>query len=144
MIACSGTQIDSKPSSSHLRATETGSSVISENIAKIPIFIGRLRSHSRRGREGCTVPYSVRSRQSEQMLRHVTQNQVIRDRSGTVKARLAPFALDVIFLGEAVSAERIQRRFAGLPCGFRRQVLRHVGLAAARFVRIKERRGLEP
>jgi hypothetical protein len=32
--------MDSKPNSSHLRATETGSSVISDSSASIPIFIG--------------------------------------------------------------------------------------------------------
>src|SRR5260370_40120708 len=76
------------------------------------------------------------------MLGDVAQDQVVGDRRGTVKARLPPFALDVILLGEAVSAESIHRRFGGLPCSLRRQVLCHVGFAAARLIGVEERTAL--
>jgi hypothetical protein len=45
-MECSGTQTDSKPSSSHRRAMDTGSIVLSDSIANIPIFISSSRQTS--------------------------------------------------------------------------------------------------
>src|SRR5579859_6868816 len=67
--------------------------------------------------------HSVGARQTEHVFGDVGQDQVGRDRRGAVEPRLAPFALDVVFLGVAEAAMGLQAGLAGIPCRLRGQEL---------------------
>jgi len=60
---------------------------------------------------------SIASRHAEHVLADIAEDQVGRDRRDLVEARLAPFALDAVFLGEGKAAVGLHAGFAGLPGG---------------------------
>ena len=65
------------------------------------------------------------------MLADISEDQVGRDRGGLVEADLAPFALDVVFLGEGEAAIGRECRLGGIPSCFGRQELGDVRVLAA-------------
>jgi hypothetical protein len=66
-------------------------------------------------RAGARSAASERSRQAEQMLGHIREDQVRRNGRNLVQARFAEFALDVVFIGKAESAVRLQAHVGSLP-----------------------------
>src|SRR3954470_14012175 len=75
--------------------------------------------------------------QAEQVLRHIGEDQVGRDGCYLVQPGLAELALDVILVGKPEAAVELKAGVGGLPRGFRREVLGHVGLGSAGLVRIE-------
>src|SRR5262249_58440191 len=70
------------------------------------------------------------------------EDEVVVDRRRLVEAALAELPLDVVFLGIAVATVTVDARVASLPRRLGAEVLRHVGLAAARLPGVEERRRL--
>src|SRR5882724_7393934 len=70
------------------------------------------------------------------MLRNIRENEIGRDRGYLVQACLPELALDIVFAGETESAVSLEAYIRRLPGRLGRQVLRHVGLCAARLVRV--------
>src|SRR5262249_3059449 len=87
--------------------------------------------------------FSVRSRKSQQVFAHEAQDQIVRNGGGAIEPGFTPFALDVVFLGKAVSAQGVHCGFARLPRGLGSEVLCYVGFGTARQAGIKERGSLE-
>src|SRR3989475_12558979 len=85
---------------------------------------------------------SKRSRQAQDVLRQVRKDEIGRDRSHQVQARLAEFALDVVLGGEAEAAGGLQADVGRLPGRLRGEVLRHVRLPTAVKLLPKKRSGL--
>ena len=78
------------------------------------------------------------------MLGQVGIDQVGGDRRDLVEPRLAELALDIVLLGEAEAAMRLQAHIGGGPGGIGGQQLRHVGfLAAGNLAVIHLRRALD-
>ena len=65
------------------------------------------------------------------MLGDVAENQIGRDRSNLIQARLPEFSLDVELLGESEPTMRLDADFRRTPRGLRGQHLRDVRLGAA-------------
>jgi hypothetical protein len=55
----------------------------------------------------------IRPRHAEHVLADIGEDQVGRDRCGLVDAHLAPFAFDVVFLGEGEAVEHLEHRTGG-------------------------------
>jgi hypothetical protein len=74
-------------------------------------------------------------------LAEIGEDQIGRDGRGLVEAGLAPFALDVVFLGEREAAIGGERRLGGVPSGFRGEQFRHIGVCAALLAVVEQRGG---
>ena len=61
---------------------------------------------------------SIRPRHPQHVLADIGEDQVGRDRRGLVEPHFAPFALDVVFLGEGEAAIGLERRVGGVPGRF--------------------------
>src|SRR5690606_18286904 len=72
------------------------------------------------------ISSSERTRQAEQMLGHIRQDQVGGDGRYLIQPRFTEFALDIVFAGEAETAVGLQAHVGGFPGGFGGQVLGHV------------------
>ncbi|CAM2153002.1 hypothetical protein PT2222_20033 [Paraburkholderia tropica] len=84
-----------------------------------------------------------RTRQAENMFGDVRENQVGGNRRNLIETRLAELAFDVVFAREAEAAVELQTGVGGFPRSVGGQQLRHVGLRAARLVRVEAAGGLE-
>src|SRR5229473_5471918 len=84
---------------------------------------------------------SERPRHAEHMLAYIGKNQVGRDRSHLIQARLPEFSFHVVFGREPETAVRLQADVGRLPGRVGRQELRHVGFGAAWLAGIKQARG---
>ena len=76
------------------------------------------------------------------MLADVGEDQVVRDRRHLVEPRLAELPLDVVLLGEAEAAVRVEARVRRRPGRLRGEQLRHVRLRAARQALLEQPRRL--
>ena len=85
---------------------------------------------------------SVASRHAEHMLAKVAQDHVRADRRHLIQAGFAELAFDVVFLGEAEAAMRVDAGLAGRPAGLGGQHLAHIGLLAAGQPGIEARQAL--
>src|SRR6058998_3416281 len=85
---------------------------------------------------------SITSRHPEHVLADVREHEVVVDRGRLVEAALAELALDVVLLGVPVATVAVDAGVARLPRGLGAEILRHVGLAAARLARVEQRRRL--
>ena len=74
------------------------------------------------------------------MLGDVGEDQVRRDRRDLIEPRLAELALDVVVLGEAEAAVRLDRDVGRLPRRVGGEQLGHVRLGAARLAAIEQLR----
>src|SRR5262249_13906134 len=96
------------------------------------------RSARREGGPNPESRVSVRPRQPEHVLGDISENQVGRDRSDLIQARLAGFPLDIVFLSKSKAAVGLNRDIRGLPRCIRRQELRHVRLGSAWLAAIEQ------
>src|SRR5262249_57108266 len=83
--------------------------------------------------------YLIAARHPQHVLADVGEDEVVVDRRRLVEAALAELPLDVVLLGVTVAAVAVDTGVAGLPCCLGAEVLRHVGLAAARLPGVEER-----
>src|SRR5262245_66610550 len=82
---------------------------------------------------------SVAPRHAQDVLADVGLDEVVGDRRDLVEPRLAELALDVVLLGEAEAAVRVDAYIGRLPGRLGGQVLGHVGLGAARLLAFEAR-----
>src|SRR4051794_33698880 len=75
---------------------------------------------------GSICLFSVGAGHAQHVLGDVGQNQIGRDRRDLIEPRLAEFALDVVFLGEAKAAMGLYAGIGRVPGGIRRQHLGHI------------------
>src|ERR1700722_7211782 len=93
-----------------------------------------------RGLIDASPSQSERTRQAENMLGHVRQNQVCRNWRNLIQARFAELAFHVVFARKTEAAVELQTGVGRLPRGVGGQQLRHVRLRAARLMRVEPAR----
>src|SRR5260221_11937396 len=73
---------------------------------------------------------SIRAGHAQDVLADISEDQIGRDRGSLVDPYLAPFALDVVLLGEGETTEGLEGRVGGGPGCFRGEEIGHVGVGA--------------
>src|ERR1700727_1608356 len=96
-----------------------------------------------RGLINASPSQSERTRQAENMLGHVRQNQVRRNWRNLIQTRFAEFAFHVVFTCKAEAAMELQTGVGRLPRGIGGQQLRHVRLRTTRFMCVEAARRFE-
>src|SRR5579871_3019894 len=81
---------------------------------------------------------SIRARQAEHMLADIGEDEVGRDRRDLKQARLAPFALDIVFACETKAAMGLHACLTRMPGGIRGEELCHIGVRPARLACVEE------